>query len=86
MGLNSKIIVHLMGLLLLCNGGFMLLAAVVSGLYQDGVTLEITFAAIVTMFTGIFAMFFTRGHEKEVNRKEGYLIVTFGWIIMSASG
>lgn len=75
-----------MGLLLLCNGGFMILAALVSGLYQDGVTLEITFAAIVTMFTGIFAMFFTRGHEKEVNRKEGYLIVTFGWIIMSASG
>ena len=64
----------------------MLLAAFVSGLYQDGVTLEITFAAIVTMFIGIFAMFFTRGHQKEVNRKEGYLIVTFGWIIMSASG
>ncbi len=75
-----------MGLLLLCNGGFMILAALVSGLYHDGVTLEITLAAIVTMFTGIFAMFFTRGHEKEVNRKEGYLIVTFGWIIMSVSG
>jgi len=75
-----------MGLLLLCNGGFMIIAALVSGLYKDGVTLEITFAAIVTMFIGIFAMFFTRGHKKEVNRKEGYLIVTFGWIIMAASG
>lgn len=75
-----------MGLLLLCNGGFMILAALVSGLYRDGVTLEITFAAIVTMFTGVFAMFFTRGHKKEVNRREGYIIVTFGWIIMSASG
>jgi trk system potassium uptake protein TrkH len=75
-----------MGLLLLCNGGFMILAALVSGFYQDGVTLEITFAAIITMFTGVFAMFFTRGHDKEVNRKEGYLIVTFGWLIMSLSG
>jgi len=64
----------------------MIIAALVSGLYKDGVTLEITFAAIVTMFIGIFAMFFTRGHKKEVNRKEGYLIVTFGWIIMAASG
>lgn len=75
-----------MGLLLLCNGGFMILAALVSGIYQDGVTLEITLAAIVTMFIGVLAMFFTRGHDKEVNRKEGYIIVTFGWIIMATSG
>ncbi len=75
-----------MGLLLLFNGGFMILAALVSGIYQDGVTLEITLAAIVTMFIGVLAMFFTRGHDKEVNRKEGYIIVTFGWIIMAASG
>ncbi|MEZ2415382.1 TrkH family potassium uptake protein [Muriicola sp. E247] len=86
MGFNTKIILHLMGLLLLCNGGFMLLAALVSGIYQDGVTLDITLAAIVTMMLGVMAMFLTRGHEKEVSRKEGYIIVTFGWIIMAASG
>lgn len=75
-----------MGLLLLFNGLFMLLAALVSGIYADGATLDITLASIVTMFIGVFAMFATRGHEKEVKRKEGYLIVTFGWIIMSLSG
>ncbi|WP_445382823.1 TrkH family potassium uptake protein [Robiginitalea sp. IMCC43444] len=86
MGLNSRIIFHLMGLLLLFNGGFMLLAALVSGIYKDGATLGITLAAVTTMFVGIIAMFFTRGHKKEVKRKEGYIIVTFGWIIMAASG
>ena len=75
-----------MGLLLLFNGAFMLLAALVSGLYQDGVTQEITLAAIVTLLIGILAMFFTRGHDKEVKRKEGYLIVTLGWLVMSVSG
>lgn len=75
-----------MGLLLLCNGGFMLLAAVVSGIYQDGATLSITLASITTMFVGVFSMFYTRGHKKEVKQKEGYIIVTFGWIIMSISG
>ncbi len=75
-----------MGLLLLCNGGFMLLAAVVSGIYEDGVTLDITLASIVTMMIGVMSMFLTRGHDKEVSRKEGYIIVTFGWIIMAASG
>ncbi len=86
MGLNYKIILHLMGLLLLCNGGFMLLAALVSGIYDDGVTLDITLAAFVTLLVGVMAMFYTRGHKKEVNRREGYIIVTMGWVIMSVSG
>lgn len=75
-----------MGLLVLCNGGFMLLAALVSGMYDDGATLSISLAAIVTMFVGISAMFFTRGHKKEVKRKEGYIIVTFGWLALTFSG
>ncbi len=75
-----------MGLLMLCNGGFMLLAALVSGIYADGATLSISLAAIVTMFVGISAMFFTRGHKKEVKRKEGYIIVTFGWLALTFSG
>lgn len=64
----------------------MLLAALVSGIYADGATLGIALAAITTMFVGTFAMFYTRGHKKEVKRKEGYIIVTFGWIVMSVSG
>lgn len=86
MRLNTRIIVHIMGLLLLCNGSFMLLAAFISGIYDDGATLDITLAAIVTMLFGIMAMFGTRGHKKEVKRKEGYIVVTFGWIVMSISG
>lgn len=86
MGLNLRIIVHIMGLLLLCNGGFMLVAALVSGIYQDGATLDIGIASIVTLLVGVMAMFYTRGHRKEVKRKEGYIIVTFGWIVMSLSG
>ena len=85
-GLNYRIIIHLMGLLLLFNGGFMLVAALVSGIYDDGVTLDITLAAIITLLLGILSMFYTRGHDKEVKRKEGYIIVTLGWIVMSASG
>ena len=86
MRLNTRIIIHIMGLLLLCNGSFMLLAAFASGIYKDGATLDITLAAIVTMLFGIMAMFYTRGHKKEVKRKEGYIVVTFGWIVMSLSG
>tara|TARA_R110002049_G_scaffold215653_1_gene387178 strand:- start:155 stop:1645 length:1491 start_codon:yes stop_codon:yes gene_type:complete len=86
MGLNYKIIIHIMGLLLLCNGAFMGISAGVSAIYNDGATVEIAMAAFVTLVAGGMAMLFTRGHKKEVKRKEGYLIVTFGWIVMSISG
>lgn len=75
-----------MGLLLLFNGGFMVLAAIVSGIYKDGATMEIAMSAIATMLLGTMAMFYTRGHKKEVKRKEGYVVVTMGWIVMSISG
>lgn len=84
--LNYQIILHVMGLLLLCNGGFMLLATLVSWFYQDGVTLELSTAALITLFVGTLFMFTTRGHSKEVKVREGYIIVTFGWIFMALSG
>lgn len=75
-----------MGLLLLFNGGFMVFAAIVSAIYKDGATLDISMAAVVTLLMGVLVMFYTREHDKEVKRKEGYIIVTLGWIVMSASG
>ncbi|MBT8296548.1 MAG: TrkH family potassium uptake protein, partial [Gramella sp.] len=84
--LNYQIILHVMGLLLLCIGGFMLLGTLVSWFYQDGVTLEISTAALITLFIGTLFMFTTRGHSKEVKIREGYIIVTFGWIFMALSG
>ncbi len=86
MRLNTKIIFHIMGLLLLFNGVFMLLAVLVSGIYKDGVTLDIALASVTTLSIGALLMFYTRKHKKEVQRKEGYIIVTFGWIALSISG
>lgn len=75
-----------MGFLLLCNGGFMFFAVLASWYYDDGVTLPITMAGMLTILLGVIIMFFTRNHKKEMFKKEGYLVVTLGWIIMSLSG
>ena len=84
--LNFRIIFHIMGLLLLCNGGFMLLAVLASWYYQDGVTMGISTASVSTMLSGLLLMYFTRDHRKELKQREGYIVVTFGWIFMSLSG
>jgi len=86
MKLNYKIIFHFLGLLLLFNSGFMFLATLMSYAYKDGVTLNILFSGLIVMAIGVFVMLVTRGHEKEMNKREGYIVVTFGWIIMALSG
>ncbi len=86
MKLNYKIIFHFFGLLLLFNGGFMLLSALVSLIYKDGVTFELFLAGLITLILGVLLMIFTRKHKKEMNKREGYIIVAFGWIAMALSG
>jgi len=86
MKLNYKIIFHFLGLLMLFNGGFMLLSALISLIYKDGVTLQICYAGITTVLVGVIAMVFTKDHNKEMNKREGYIVVSFGWVIMSLLG
>jgi trk system potassium uptake protein TrkH len=86
MRLNYKIIFHFLGLLLLFNGGFMLLASIMSFVYKEAIAIQIVSAAIIVLLVGAFVMINTRRHTKEMNRREGYLVVTFGWLIMALSG
>jgi trk system potassium uptake protein TrkH len=86
MKLNYKIIFHFLGLLLLFNGGFMLIASLVSFIYADGVSKELLLAGVTVLVIGVYMMLNTRKHKKEMNKREGYIVVTFGWLIMALSG
>ena len=64
----------------------MLLSSLVSLLTDDGVTFELTFAAFLVLFIGVFIMLLSRNHSKQIQKREGYIVVSFGWILMSLSG
>ena len=83
---NIEIIGFLMGVLLLFNGGFMLLSSLLSLLTNDGVTQEISMAALLTLLVGFLMVLISRKHTKQLHKREGYLVVTFGWLMMSLSG
>lgn len=68
------------------NGAFMLLSALVSFIYNDGVTNQILLAGFLTSALGGIAMLATRKHKKEINKRDGYVVVTFGWLVMSFTG
>ncbi|MFC5196453.1 TrkH family potassium uptake protein [Bizionia hallyeonensis] len=86
MKLNYKIIFHFLGLLLLFNGGFMLVSTLISYIYKDGVTFPLFLAGISTLLLGVSLMYATRDHKKIMDKREGYVVVTFGWLIMALSG
>ncbi len=64
----------------------MLLAALISLIYKDGVTLNIFLSGIIILVIGGVLMLTTRKHKKELNKREGYLVVSFGWIVMALTG
>ncbi|QSS96826.1 TrkH family potassium uptake protein [Psychroflexus sp. ALD_RP9] len=84
--INYKIVFHTLGLILIFNGAFMLIPTLTSWYYGEAETLGIASAAITTLFVGFLIMFVTRFHDKSIQQKEGYLIVTFSWIFMVISG
>ena len=75
-----------MGVLLLFNGGFMLLSSLISLFSNDGFFEKITMSSLIVISTGFVFLFFGRGYEKQIQKREGYLIVTLGWILMSITG
>ncbi len=84
--LNIKIVFQMMGFLLIFNGGFMLISTIVSWLYEDGAFYGILYAGILSMTVGGLFQFTSKGFNKHIKKREGYLVVTLGWLIMSLSG
>ena len=83
---NYKIIFYFFGLLLLFNGGFMLVASLLSFCYRDGASFGLFLSGAMVLTAGLLLMVFTKNHSKEMNKREGYIVVTFGWIVMALSG
>ena len=75
-----------MGVLLLVNGGFMLVSSLISLLSNDGFVKEITTSSFIVLLIGFVFLFFGRRYEKQIQKREGYLIVTLGWILMALTG
>ena len=83
---NLKIILYVIGILLAFNGGLMLLAALISFLMKDGVSSEITLCAFIVMGMGASMVLIFRNHHTNIQKREGYIIVTIGWLLMAVTG
>ena len=64
----------------------MLLAALIIILMRDGVSFEITLSAFTVMGVGTLMVLIFRNHQSNIQKREGYLIVTIGWLLMAVTG
>ncbi|MBT6170675.1 MAG: TrkH family potassium uptake protein, partial [Flavobacteriaceae bacterium] len=84
--LNKKLIFYIIGMLLVFNGGAMLISSIVSLIVNDGAIREIILSAVIVIVSGCLFMTFSKNNTRQINKRDGYLIVTIGWLTMVFSG
>ncbi|MCK5815894.1 MAG: TrkH family potassium uptake protein, partial [Flavobacteriaceae bacterium] len=83
---NFQIIISFLGLTSMLNGLFMLIAYPFSLYHNEDAQWGILAAGLTTITLGFYMWFSNRNAPKNLQKKEGYLIVTFGWLILSLTG
>ena len=86
MRFNLRLIGNILGLLLFLNGSFILLCIPFS-IYYNEPWLPILASGLITSAAGAVLWYLTKKNKnKELRKKDGYLIVTLGWFFMSLFG
>jgi len=83
---NFRVIARIFSLVLIFEGLFMLLSAAVSFLFEEQSAIRVLLSAIITIVTGILVFTPLRNEEKLSGYKEGYIIITGIWLILSLFG
>jgi trk system potassium uptake protein len=83
---NFRIIARVFSLLLIVEGIFMLVSAGISFLYHEDATSSFIYSALITIFTGVIVFTPLRNDERISGNREGYIIVTGIWILLSLFG
>jgi trk system potassium uptake protein TrkH len=85
--LNFKLILNILGFLVFITGIFMMFGIPFSIYYSDNDIGALLQTGIGTSIVGFSVWFQTRKADKsDLGKREGYLIVTLGWVLMSLFG
>lgn len=84
--LNHRTIIRIFGLILITEGIFMWLSIPVALIYREHDVWQFFLAGAISSGTGLLAYLPFRKSELKLNRKDGYVIVTGGWLLFSLFG
>ena len=77
-------ILHVMGMLLVCFGVTYLMPITASIVYYDGTLTEFVDALGFCLLAGLLLWWPTRRFKRELQPRDGFLLVTLAWIMMAA--
>ncbi|MGD8779619.1 MAG: TrkH family potassium uptake protein [Ignavibacteria bacterium] len=83
---NYKIILNIVGFLLILDGFFMLLGIPFSVYYGDDDINDLLFTGSSVSVLGGIIKYLTRSYVAELKKRDGYLIVALGWVVLSLFG
>lgn len=83
---NFKAILHIIGILLILNGFFMASILPISWYTNSTDFNSLLFSSGISINFGMVIWWLTRKVKKELSKRDGYIIVTLGWLVMGASG
>ena len=83
---NPKTAIRILGILLMVEGFFMWLSIPVTLLYGENDALHFLLSGAITALVGFAGFFLTRRARLEVTKRDGYIIVTAGWLFFSFFG
>lgn len=84
--INWKMIAKIMGFLLFIEAGFLTLCTVLSAFYQEPDLPAFIISTLITAVIGIPLTYIGKKAERKLSRRDGYVVVTFAWIIFSLFG
>ncbi|NIQ37290.1 MAG: TrkH family potassium uptake protein [Proteobacteria bacterium] len=80
------VVFRILGALIFFLGLMMIFPLLFSLYYRDGDLEALALSAVITTVTGGFLFLYFRGMAREVSHREGFAIVTFGWVFAALFG
>jgi trk system potassium uptake protein len=77
-------VLNVLGSMLMLFSVTYLMPIVTSVIYADGLLVDFVYAAFGCLAAGAGLVLVTRKHRRELRSRDGFLLVTLGWILMSA--
>jgi trk system potassium uptake protein TrkH len=84
--MNLKIIVRVLGFLIFVEGVAMLLALAVSLIYRESDTTAFLISSGICLSVGGIIAWLTNGVNKDIGKREGFIIVALVWVVFSFFG
>jgi trk system potassium uptake protein TrkH len=78
-------VAHVLGLMMAFFGVTYLMPIICSVIYQDGMLIDFAVAAAINVGVGLGIAGATRRYQRELKPRDGFLLVTLSWVLMSGS-